>query len=113
MARALSSQNRRAGDFVARYGGEEFVFVWPHCPLRKAKELADRARRAVEKLRIPHKNSEVSPVVTLSGGIATISPTPNCEKKSLIETADKLLYQAKEAGRNQAKGAELASVECV
>lgn len=107
VARALSSQNRRAGDFVARYGGEEFVFVWPHCPLGKAKQLADRARRAVEKLAIPHEKSDVSPVITLSGGIATVVPSHDIERKSLIELADQLLYAAKAAGRNQAKGKEM------
>lgn len=107
VSRALSSQNRRAGDFVARYGGEEFIFVWPHCPPAKAVELADRARRSVENLGILHGKSDASPYVTLSAGIATIIPPPHCERVTLVEIADQLLYEAKKAGRNNGKVTEV------
>lgn len=109
VARKLTSQNRRAGDFVARYGGEEFVFVWPNCPLYKAMSLADRARQTIEKLAIEHKKSTVSDIVTLSGGIASIIPSQDDERIGLIELADQMLYKAKASGRNQSQGSELVA----
>ncbi|MCY7294260.1 diguanylate cyclase [Alteromonas sp. a30] len=107
VARKLSSQNRRAGDFVARYGGEEFVFVWPHCPPQKAYSLGERARQAIERLNIKHEDSDVSDILTISGGIASVTPTPEMERVALIELADKMLYKAKKSGRNQSQHAEL------
>lgn len=104
VARELSAQNRRAGDVVARYGGEEFAFVWPHCPLEKALVLAERALKAVTKLAIPHAGSAIKEVVTLSGGVATITPNLRVERISLLELADSQLYQAKQEGRARILG---------
>ena len=107
VARKLSSQNRRAGDFVARYGGEEFVFVWPHCPPHKAYSLGERARQAIERLNIKHEASQASGILTISGGIASVVPSPEMERVALIELADQMLYKSKNSGRNQSQNAEL------
>ncbi|XOV81053.1 MAG: diguanylate cyclase domain-containing protein [Aestuariibacter sp.] len=101
VARALSAVSNRAGDFLARYGGEEFVFVWPNCEMTNAVKMAERARAAVEELAVTHEYSEVSSVVTISAGIACISPLQSSVKKDLLDKADEQLYCAKEAGRNQ------------
>ena len=102
MAHAL----RRAGDFVARYGGEEFATVLPDTPTPQALETAKNILNAVDELAIPHKTSPVLPHVTISIGIATLTPenatgkgkTPH--QKRLIEAADKKLYEAKSIGRH-------------
>lgn len=107
VARELSAQCRRAGDVVARYGGEEFAFVWPHCPEQKAMTLADRALRAVSKLAIPHAGSSIQSIVTLSGGVATVTPSLPMERMSLLELADTQLYAAKQQGRARVLGTVL------
>ncbi len=102
MARSL----RRAGDFLARYGGEEFAVVLPDTPAPQALETAQNILNAVDELAIPHKTSPVRPHVSISIGIATLTPGNATEKektphqKVVIETADKKLYEAKSIGRH-------------
>lgn len=101
VARALSGISNRAGDFLARYGGEEFVFVWPNCSIDDAVNVAEKAREAVQTLAIPHGYSETASVVTISAGVACVSPLQSSVKKDLIDKADEQLYRAKEQGRNR------------
>lgn len=101
VARALSQVSNRAGDFLARYGGEEFVFVWPNCEPDDAAKMAEQARKLVEELAIPHAHSEASSVVTISAGVASLSPIQSSVRKDLIDKADEQLYRAKENGRNR------------
>ena len=78
--------------------------MWPHCPLEKATVLAERALAAVTKQAIPHAGSAIEDVVTLSGGIAMVTPTLTMERVSLLELADKQLYKAKKKGRARVFG---------
>ena len=107
VARALSGQLRRSGDFVARYGGEEFAVVLPDTNLDAAQIMAERLRSGVETLSIEHGYSSVSDVMTASVGVATALPRQDSQPSELLELADDLLYQAKHAGRNQIKGQQL------
>jgi diguanylate cyclase (GGDEF)-like protein len=113
VALALASVTRRAADLVARYGGEEFVCVLPDTDAAGAALLADRCRAAVAALAIPHVESNAAKHVTVSGGVATETPTDESSPAHLLEAADRLLYQAKHAGRNRIlrpNGAARASV---
>lgn len=101
VAKALSSVSNRAGDFLARYGGEEFVFVWPNCSMEDALKMAERARELVEELGVRHDHSKVAPVVTISAGLACLTPLQTSIRKDLLDKADERLYLAKENGRNQ------------
>lgn len=103
VAVAMSRSLRRAGDFVARYGGEEFAVVLPDTPAPQALEAAKNILSAVDELNIAHKSSSVALHVTISLGIATITPDDSksaLELKDLIEAADKKLYEAKSLGRH-------------
>jgi diguanylate cyclase len=84
-------------DMVFRYGGEEFVFLLPNCNLLDAKNKAEAIRDAVEKMPF-NVNGEPVPI-TISIGIAQLATGESHE--ALFERADKLLYQAKSAGRNR------------
>ncbi len=86
---------------VARYGGEEFVIVLPNISPKIAIDLAEKFRLSLETLAIPHLRSEVSTVVTISLGIATLIPSLEHSPETLIKQADQALYQAKSQGRNQ------------
>jgi diguanylate cyclase (GGDEF)-like protein len=99
IAQALSEAVRRPYDLVARYGGEEFACVLPNTALSGAVEIAERMRERVRTLGIEHAASDVDRVVTISLGVATLTPTRDLEFQALIEAADKQLYEAKNAGR--------------
>ncbi|MDJ0687148.1 MAG: EAL domain-containing protein [Xenococcaceae cyanobacterium MO_188.B32] len=100
VAKAISTVVKRSSDVVARYGGEEFVVILPHTPPSGAIKVAEDIRVAVKKLNIPHRNSSVDSVVTISVGVA--STIPNLEDNSglLMKAADLALYKAKERGRD-------------
>ncbi len=100
IAQKLQSTLYRPGDIVARYGGEEFIFVLPNTPGSGAEIVAEIARGRIEELDIEHVCSDVSDVVTLSMGIATLSNKEDTVK-SLLEEADQNLYRAKKCGRNR------------
>lgn len=96
IAESIRSACRRV-DVVGRYGGEEFVVLAPDTGGEAAVKLAERIRRAIWALGIPHANSEVTGRVTISLGVAT-SATGSWE--DILKKADDALYVAKRAGRN-------------
>lgn len=67
----------------------------PFTDKRGAQTVAEQLRREVESLSIPHRQSDVSPVVTASLGTATVIPTLEMTSHELLLQADKALYQAK------------------
>jgi two-component system chemotaxis family response regulator WspR len=93
---------RRPRDLTVRMGGEEFVVVMPLTPPDQLAMLASRAVEAVEALAEPHRSSPVATVVTISVGAACVIPAVEDQPFSLVETADKALYEAKRLGRNRA-----------
>jgi diguanylate cyclase (GGDEF)-like protein len=101
VAQILQQSTRRPADLVARYGGEEFALILPHTNAPGALFLAHRIVRQLTQKGLPHCQSQVSNIVTLSIGIATKIPHSKQASSTIIETADNLLYKAKKAGRNQ------------
>ena len=100
VAKAISSALKRPADILARYGGEEFAIILPYTPHTGAAQVAETIRQTVKKLKIPHHNSLVDSVVTLSLGVASTVPNSTDNPQLLIEAADLALYQAKERGRD-------------
>lgn len=88
----------RTVDIVARYGGEEFIVLMPETGLQEAGRVAERVRRSVASNPIEDGNTSVT--ATLSIGVAEMDDkSRNIDQ--LIVYADKALYEAKAAGRNQ------------
>ncbi len=107
VARLLVESLGRPGDLVARYGGEEFVCLLPAIGGAGALAVTTRLAAALREADIPHPRSPLGPRLTVSIGVATandLSGPPN----ALVGVADKLLYAAKAAGRNQIKVGQLA-----
>ncbi len=100
VARALMN-TARSGDQVYRYGGEEFLILLPEQSLDAGLVAAERFRRAVEQLAIPHDCSPVDNVVTISAGVALLSHSDGKSVGAWLNEADAALYRAKQQGRNQ------------
>jgi len=92
---------KRIPDIVARYGGEEFVVILPETDDKGAKALAQRIRKAVEELAIPHSGSNISEYVTVSIGVVTVNIEGLNSPEQVVTLADNALYCAKEGGRNR------------
>ncbi len=101
VARALSNCIKRSGDLVARFGGEEFAVVLPDTDFSGAKCTAEQIQTSTRDLAIAHEYSHIAPHITVSSGIASCVPAEKNTHMELLEAADKQLYAAKEAGRNQ------------
>lgn len=101
VAQTLAESLQRPTDIVARYGGEEFVVVLPDTDVSGALFVARRLLDSVNSLCIPHAYSSVAAHLTISCGAATMLPCKDLSKEDLIKQADELLYEAKQAGRNQ------------
>jgi diguanylate cyclase (GGDEF)-like protein len=86
-------------DLPARYGGEEFTLLMPGASFDQALAVAERLRRAVEELDIEHADCPTGRV-TISIGVAAMSPERERNSGVLIEAADAGLYSAKRRGRN-------------
>lgn len=91
----------RPSDTAARYGGEEFACVLGDTDAQGALLVADRIRASVERLGMPHPDSDAARCVTISLGIATMVPDHQAGFLSLVEEADRRLYEAKRSGRNR------------
>lgn len=98
------------GDLVARFGGEELVLLLPGCELARACAIAESLRMAVADAAMPHPDSPVAPHVTVSIGVSACVPQANLPPEWLVATADRAMYAAKQAGRNQVRAAEEAVV---
>ncbi|TQV70738.1 GGDEF domain-containing protein [Exilibacterium tricleocarpae] len=95
LSRALAKRLREV-DFIARYGGEEFVVLLPETGAADAHLLLDKIRAAIAQTPFRFKEQPVE--VTLSIGVEEFRDDDSVE--SVFARADRLLYRAKEEGRN-------------
>ncbi|MFW6035912.1 MAG: diguanylate cyclase [Halothermotrichaceae bacterium] len=88
----------REGDLVARYGGEEFVVLLPQTEKEAALKLAERLRQEIADHEIELEDKE-NLSITVSMGVAEYEE--GYEKKHFVDKVDKLLYKAKDNGKNR------------
>lgn len=91
----------RMTDIAARYGGEEFVALLPDTGKDGALALAERLRKKVEALAIPHSESDISEFVTISLGVVTVFASRLDSPEQIVALADEAMYDAKRGGRNR------------
>ena len=91
---ALLRSHIRGSDVACRYGGEEFTLVLPRATLDSAYRRCEAIRSAIQEDR------ERLLGVTASFGVA-LFPLHATEAGALLRAADRALYDAKRAGRNQ------------
>jgi diguanylate cyclase len=90
-------QNIRETDLVARYGGEEFAVIVPQTPVEGVTALAEKLRLAVERAQFHYQGASVP--ITISSGFTMFRGDDTAE--TVLQRADKALYQAKSEGRNR------------
>jgi diguanylate cyclase (GGDEF)-like protein len=95
---ALLLENVRKSDTVGRYGGDEFLLIMPHVACAEAVQASERIRFLVEKHAFDGLPSDWK--VTLSGGVASRLAPGITDGRTLLKTADEVLYRAKSLGRN-------------
>jgi len=87
-------------DIAVRFGGEEFVVVLTKTPIIEAKEIAERIRLSISKMKLKQRDTNTYlPPISVSIGIAQNDNIS--EWTTLFEQADGALYQAKSSGRNR------------
>ncbi len=102
VATILQKYAQRSGDLAVRLGGEEFCIIMPNTDYVSALKVAEKIRKSVESLRIPHKTSTVSDVITISLGVTNTRPIRiGWDFSLLMQAADQAMYHAKDMGRNK------------
>lgn len=92
---------RRPLDMGVRLGGEEFALLLFDIAADEAVRRAEALRQALEQAGISHRESASGQVLTMSIGVAWLTPDSEPQLSQLYEQADRALYQAKASGRNQ------------
>ncbi len=93
---ALTKSVIRDSDIFARFGGEEFIILAQMANRESALALYKRIHEAIKSHRFEAIND-----ITFSAGIAELDKE-NDTISTLLDRADKALYKAKDAGRDQA-----------
>ncbi len=101
VAQTIKKQLKRPADLAARWGGEEFACILPETDSIAASHIAEDIRKAIMDVALPHEDSLVESVVTVSVGVATAKPLDDTDFQALLKKADDALYKAKQNGRNK------------
>lgn len=102
----IIKEHVRSCDIVARYGGEEFVVALPSTTLHAAREIAERLRQTIACAEIIFQHKQLH--VTVSIGMASLRELLTAQQHdacfisaTLLDRADKALYEAKASGRDR------------
>lgn len=87
----------RDRDLVGRWGGEEFLAIFSAIDKRSLQRVAERIRTLVEHSVLREEGEELS--VTISVGATMVLSDDTLD--TLVERADRMMYESKENGRNQ------------
>ncbi|MCS5421798.1 MULTISPECIES: cache domain-containing protein [Psychrilyobacter] len=91
-------ENLRDEDHIGRYGGEEFLIILPNTKSEEALKIIERIKTIINQLR--WKDDKLA--VSFSGGIIEKnSKTSYTKLEEMVDEVDKLLYRAKNNGRNR------------
>lgn len=90
---SIIKKDIRNTDIFARWGGDEFVILLPNTNIQQAMEMTERMRSYIQKNKYT-----IAENVTCSFGLVMLKKNEN--EESLLQRADKLLYGAKEQGKN-------------
>jgi len=92
-------RSTRGQDTCGRLGGDEFFVILPAAEREQALGMCERARELVTEISSGYATKSGASL-SLSAGVATFDPEED-DGASLMARADRALYKAKAAGRNQ------------
>lgn len=95
----LVTEQVRTADIFARYGGEEFCLLLPDTGLDGAREVATKLCQQINTIQL--EAGQTHSALSASIGVASLVPLGHGDWQQLFELADRRLYRAKSAGRNQ------------
>jgi two-component system cell cycle response regulator len=95
--------NFRAEDFSARYGGEEFIVILNDTNYEQTTNIAEKFRKKIADFNF----SDIK--ITISIGAISTFLNENSDINELFKIADKILYEAKESGRNKVCSLDLTN----
>ena len=101
VASVISSCVQRPLDIAARYGGEEFALVLYGPATEYVMNLPETLREDVLDMGTIHEGATHTKFLTVSIGVAVVTPDTGRSQAGAIQMADEALYQAKEDGRNR------------
>lgn len=107
LGQLLNTKLLRSCDYVFRLGGEEFGLIFEDLDPQASLQFCKSIQQAIEDMKIEHKNSAISNVITASFGLVCCIPTPSMNLDMLYNIADEQLYDAKNSGRNHISTATL------
>jgi len=107
VAGVLRNTVNRASDFTSRWGGEEFVVLLPDTDIKGAYNIAEQIRMNIKDTKVQFSDG-TDTSVTVSLGVASIVPCDGDSIESFINQVDKLLYIAKENGRDRVCAGEVS-----
>jgi len=96
----------RQSDVPCRYGGEEFVVIMPETTPEEACVVCERVRQTLEDVQWERHPERT---VTCSIGLCGSTGATDTPADVWLQTADELLYQAKQGGRNRVAVREIES----
>lgn len=113
--RKVSNTLRRiiftANGDLYRCGGEEFYFYLPRSKNKAMINILEKCLDSVSNMEIQHKDSLISPFVTISIGAIQIAPAHEINLDKVMQCADEKLYQVKKSSRNAVNFTKINTLE--
>jgi len=94
----VAMEQKRAQDTFGRLGGEEFGLILPETNLEQARVVAERIQKAWEQSPVNLDGELIQSTVSI--GVAEANQNDQ-SFDDILRRADRMMYKAKEAGRNQ------------
>ena len=94
---ATLSAASRPFDLFGRWGGEEFVGVLKNIALDELASVAERYRNLIKSSSIHYQTELIGITVSIGGTVATSTDTI----ESVIDRADRFMYESKKGGRDR------------
>lgn len=101
VAKVLKDTLKRPGDYIFRLGGEEFGVLLTQTDADSSEKLAYNLCNTVRNREITHESSKAGKFLTISIGAVSCVASNKLDDDLLISYADKMLYKAKESGRDR------------
>jgi len=98
LARILTNIAGGAGNVISRFGGEEFIISLVECEQKELLRIAEEIRKAVAEAKVTCRRKKVNFTISLG---AALYPDDAQSSIKLVDKADKLMYKAKQTGKNK------------